>query len=125
MLKNRSIPQCTVIPELGYPDVAEAVAWLTEAFGFRLRLEIGNHRAQMKIGDGALVVMEQRSPGQAGEHHCDRARQRGARILRPPTDYPFGERQYTAEDFAGHSWTFSESIADVAPEEWGGTSIEL
>ena len=25
----------------------------------------------------------------------------------------------------GHSWTFSESIADVAPEDWGGTSVDL
>jgi len=44
----------------------------------------------------------------------------GARILRPPADYPYGERQYTAEDLAGHRWTFSQTIADVAPEEWGG-----
>jgi len=37
-----------------------------------------------------------------------------------PADYPYGERQYTAEDLAGHVWTFSLSINDVAPEEWGG-----
>jgi hypothetical protein len=23
-------------------------------------------------------------------------------------------------DSAGHQWTFSETIRDVAPEEWGG-----
>jgi len=34
--------------------------------------------------------------------HHDRAKQHGARILRPPpTDYPYGERQYTAEDSGG------------------------
>jgi len=54
--------------------------------------------------------------------HHERAQERGARILEPPADYPYGERQYTAEDLAGRRWTFSESIADVAPEEWGGTS---
>ncbi len=27
------------------------------------------------------------------------------------------------EDLAGHQWTFSETLADVAPEEWGGTSV--
>ncbi len=37
-----------------------------------------------------------------------------------PTDFPYGERQYTAEDPAGHQWTFSQTLADVAPEEWGG-----
>jgi hypothetical protein len=35
------------------------------------------------------------------------------------------ERQYHAEDLGGHQWTFSESIADVAPEEWGGTTADL
>lgn len=32
----------------------------------------------------------------------------------------FGERQYGVRDPWGHVWTFSESVADVAPEEWGG-----
>jgi hypothetical protein len=32
---------------------------------------------------------------------------------------PFVERQYTVEDSRGHRWTFSQSIADVAPEAWG------
>jgi uncharacterized glyoxalase superfamily protein PhnB len=57
--------------------------------------------------------------------HHERAGRRGATVLRPPTDYPFGERQYTVEDFSDHRWTFSQSIADVAPEEWGGTSGQL
>jgi uncharacterized glyoxalase superfamily protein PhnB len=46
----------------------------------------------------------------------------GARIVMEPTDFPYGERQYEAEDFAGHRWTFSETLRDVAPEEWGGVS---
>ena len=36
------------------------------------------------------------------------------------TDFEYGERQYSAEDPAGHQWTFSETLRDVAPEEWGG-----
>jgi uncharacterized glyoxalase superfamily protein PhnB len=52
-------------------------------------------------------------------HHAH-ARQRGARILQPREDFPYGERQYGAEDAAGHRWTFSQTIADVAPEDWGG-----
>ena len=55
--------------------------------------------------------------------HCERARQHGARILMEPKDFEYGERQYNAEDFAGHHWTFSETIRDVAPEEWGGISV--
>ncbi len=55
--------------------------------------------------------------------HCERARAHGARILMEPTDFEYGERQYRAEDPAGHQWTFSETLADVAPEQWGGQSV--
>ena len=44
----------------------------------------------------------------------------GARILKPLADYPYGERQYTAQDLGGHIWTFSQSISDVDPARWGG-----
>jgi uncharacterized glyoxalase superfamily protein PhnB len=57
--------------------------------------------------------------------HCERAREHGARIVMEPTDFEYGERQYAAEDIAGHQWTFSQTLADVAPEDWGGTSVTL
>ena len=140
MKVNRSIPAATVIPVLVYPDVREAVAWLGAAFGFVERVRIGeNHRAQLKVGDGALIVADvrgDRRPPRPGEvngsvtvrvddarAHCGRARNAGARILMEPTDFEYGERQYSAEDFAGHQWTFSETLADVAPEEWGGEYV--
>ena len=128
MIANRSAPGASVIPVVGYPDVAEASDWLCEAFGFTERLRIGEHRAQLLFGDGAVIVTE------LGEHsgpstvqvrvedadaHHERAAGAGARILNPPTDYPYGERQYSAEDPGGHRWTFSQSIADVDPESWG------
>jgi len=55
--------------------------------------------------------------------HCERARAHGARILLEPTDFEYGERQFTAQDPAGHRWTFSETLADIAPEQWGGESV--
>jgi uncharacterized glyoxalase superfamily protein PhnB len=58
----------------------------------------------------------------ADAHH-DRAVAHGARVVSPPTDYPYGERQYTALDLGGHHWTFSESIADVDPADWGGILV--
>lgn len=141
MKPNRSIPAPTVIPVLVYPDVREAVAWLGEAFRFVERVRIGeNHRAQLAFGDGAVIIGDvhgdRRAPGpgevthqvmvrvEDARAHCEHARAHGARILTEPTDFPFGERQYTAEDPAGHHWTFSETLADVAPEEWGGTSVD-
>jgi uncharacterized glyoxalase superfamily protein PhnB len=139
--RNRSIPSAVVIPVLIYPDVREAVAWLSGAFGFVERLQIGeNHRSQLSVGDGAVIVGDvrhDRRPPRAGEvthsvtvrvddvnAHCARARAQGARILMEPTDFEYGERQYTAADLAGHQWTFSETLDDVDPETWGGTLLE-
>jgi uncharacterized glyoxalase superfamily protein PhnB len=139
--RNRSIPSALVIPVLVYPDVREAVAWLTEAFGFAERLRIGeSHRSQLSFGDGgALIVADvrgERRPPRPGEvtssvvvrvedakAHCERAREHGARIVMEPTDFEYGERQYTAGDFAGHQWTFSETLADVDPAVWGGELV--
>jgi len=94
MLANRSIPRCTVIPELAYPDVAEAIDWLRDAFGLTLRLRIANHRAQLNVGDCAVVLTERRGDAEGVpthsvmvrvddvQRHHDRAVQEGARILR-------------------------------------------
>jgi uncharacterized glyoxalase superfamily protein PhnB len=142
MLVNRSAPPTTVIPQLAYPDVIAAAKWLCAAFGFSVRLGIGTHRVQLNVGDGAVVVMEL-PPEKSldGSHqnftcsvmirvddvnaHHDHALQHGVRILRPPADYPYGERQYTVADLVGRPWTFTQSIADVDPIEWGGAPGRL
>ena len=140
MKANRSIPSSVVIPVLIFPDVREAVDWLSAAFGFVERVRIGeNHRSQLSVGEGAVIVgdvRDERRPPRPGEvthsvmvrvddvdSHCERARMQGARILREPTNFEYGERQYTAEDLAGHQWTFSETLDDVAPDAWGGTLV--
>ncbi|MEP7012424.1 MAG: VOC family protein [Acidobacteriota bacterium] len=140
---NRSCPPSTVIPELAYPDVTEAATWLCQAFGFVERLRIGNHRVQLTFGDGAIVVTEQRvvpesSSPELTTHtshsvmvrvadadiHRARAQQFGAQIINPPADYPYGERQYTAVDLGGHRWTFTQTIVDIHPKDWGGELFE-
>jgi uncharacterized glyoxalase superfamily protein PhnB len=40
------------------------------------------------------------------------------------TDFEYGERQYAAQDPAGHRWTFFETLGDVAPETWGGLTVD-
>ena len=57
--------------------------------------------------------------------HHERSRELGAHILQDPVSYPYGERQYVCEDLAGHRWCFTQSIADVTPEQWGGVSGSL
>jgi uncharacterized glyoxalase superfamily protein PhnB/ketosteroid isomerase-like protein len=129
------MPPGSIIPVLAYPDLAAAVDWLCGTFGFVERLRIGGHRSQLVVGPAAAVVAVQ-GEGQAGasaathslmlrvddlDQHYAQARAGGARIVQPPADYPYGERQYTAEDLAGHRWTFTQPIADIDPRDWGGT----
>ncbi|MGH3438077.1 MAG: VOC family protein [Sciscionella sp.] len=56
--------------------------------------------------------------------HFERARSHCARILEPPTDREYGECECTLEDLAGHRWQFTQTIRDVAPEEYDCTSID-
>ena len=140
MRANRSLPSAVVVPVLIYPDVREAVAWLSSAFGFVERVRIGDsHRSQLVVGDGAVIIGDVRNdrrpprPGAVTHSvlvrveevaaHCERARSHGARIVMEPTDFEYGERQYTAEDPVGHQWTFSETLDDIAPEAWGGILV--
>ena len=133
MLNNRSMMKSTVIPELAYADPAKAAQWLEGAFGLSVRLRIANHRIQMNVGDGHVVLTdrEARTPcslmvrvDDVDAHHA-RAAAFGAQIVAPPETHPYGERQYAATDCGGHTWKFSQSVADVAPEDWGGTPEEL
>jgi uncharacterized glyoxalase superfamily protein PhnB len=135
MLSNRSIPRSTVLPELAYPDIGEAIDQLCAAFGFTVRIRMGDHRAQLNVGDGAIVLIEvDRDVARKcsilvrvddAAAHCERARRNGVHILREPADFPYGERQYNAEDFAGHHWCFTQSIADIDPRDWGGAPGQI
>jgi len=140
-MTNRSAPPSTVTPVLVYPDVRAAVAWLEEALGFEERVRIGDsHRAQLRVGsDGAVVVADVGSdrvqPAGAGMTHLvkvrvpdvdvafARARAGGARVVEEPTTWEYGERSGVVEDIGGHRWELTQTVRDVAPEEWGGTTV--
>jgi uncharacterized glyoxalase superfamily protein PhnB len=148
LVKNRSRPAGTVVPTLIYDDVPDAVDWLCNAFGFRLRIRAGRGHAQLAIGGGSMMLGQSRTEaGPDGDAlvfappddrrvsqsifvavddvdaHHRRAVAAGARIAQAPTDHMFGERQYTAFDLAGYRWTFSQSIADVDPASWGAETM--
>ena len=130
-----------VIPVLSYLDVRGAVAWLEASFGFIERVRVGeDHRAQMSVGDGAVIIADtggdRRAPNPAVktcsvtvrvadvQAQRNQAAEHGGTILMEPTDFPFGERQCTVRDPWGHHWTFSQTIVDVAREDWGGETID-
>jgi len=138
---SRTMPQCSIIPVLIYPELAEALIWLKNVFGFRERWHAGDHRAQMSFGNGAIAICSVTSkpsgsltpPAGFKSHsllvrvddvvaHYEHALKNGAEIIHIPVDFPYGEKQYTVKDIGGHIWTFSQSIADLAPEDWGATT---
>jgi uncharacterized glyoxalase superfamily protein PhnB len=141
MLTNRSAPPVTVTPVLVYPDVRAAVAWLAAAFGFEERVRIGDsHRAQLRVGtDGAVVVTDvggaRVAPDGGGVSHLIKvrvpdvdaafavARDHGARVVEELTTWEYGERSGVLEDLGGHRWELTQTVRDVQPEDWGGTTV--
>ena len=141
---NRSLPDATFIPVRSYPDLDAAVFWLREVVGARERLRVpgdhGPHRVQLTVGHGAVVVAAwdaASTPATGGRPPAvlivrvpdvnaayERALALGASGLTPPADQPFGERQASVRDPAGHVWTLTETIADVHPASWGGQLVE-
>ncbi len=143
MLKNRSVPADVILPHITYENVADALVWLTKAFGFTEHYRYGESEgrvsgAQMRLGDAWIMLNSARpgraSPAEAGrltqsltvfvedvDAHFDRAKSAGAKIVEELNETAYGERQYGAEDLEGHHWLFSRHARDVSPEEWGAT----
>jgi uncharacterized glyoxalase superfamily protein PhnB len=142
MLKNRSVPADIVLPHITYQDVADAIAWLTKAFGFTEHYRYGEggrvDGAQMHLGDAWIMLNSARagrtSPAQAGcqtqsltvfvedvDAHFERTNSAGAKIVEDLHETAYGERQYGVEDLEGHHWLFSRHARDVSPDEWGAT----
>jgi uncharacterized glyoxalase superfamily protein PhnB len=144
-VENRSAPPGPIVPNLVYADASVAARWLCERFGFEERLRWGppdDPTVELEVGSGAVFVS---GPG-AGhgsatdlafrpprpselshtlmvavddvDAHHERSVRLGAELLVGIETYRFGERQYSARDLGGHVWTFTQSVADVAPEAW-------
>jgi len=127
-MENRSAPPAPVVPEVPCGgDVPGLVAFLCEAYGFRERLRIGAHRAQLTYGGGALIVTDRpEGPVPVWLRVADadaalaRAVALGAVVHAEPEDHVYGERQAVVIDPWGNRWTLSQPIADVDPADWGG-----
>lgn len=126
----KTMPESTVIPVLTYPNLEEAINWLTNTLEFKERWRIGNHRAQLSYGNCTIAVTEGITRNSTAlivrltdiDDHFAKSQLSGVKIITSPTDYFYGERQYTIEDIGGHYWTLSETVQDLTPEDWGATS---
>ena len=143
MISNRSVPTDTILPHIVYPDVAEAITWLTKTFGFTEHYRYGEpggavSGAQMLLANAWIMLNRARpgsaTPAQLGygtqsltvflgdvDAHFQKAKSAGARILEDLHETVYGERQYGAEDLAGHHWLFSRHARDLSPDQWGAT----
>lgn len=142
MLLNRSAPHARVVPVLTVGDVVAAVDWYGRAWGFVEHVRIGEgHRAQLGLpgGSGAEVIVAEVRPGRRAptgdrSHQVmlkvddvatctSRAQQLGATLVDGPRDHEYGERQATITDPFGHQWVLTQTLADTAPESWGGQTV--
>ena len=143
MIRNRSVPTDTVLPHIIYQNVADALSWLTRAFGFVEHYRYGEpggpvSGAQMYLGNAYLMVKSARSggvsPAQPGyrtqyltvfvddvDAHYERTKSAGAKIVEELNETCYGERQYGVEDLEGHVWLFSQHVRDLSPDEWGAS----
>jgi len=128
-----------ITPYLLYEDVAKAVDWLSQAFGFRERMRLPGpdgtvSHAEIELEDGVVMLgcpgADYRNPNRLGgvtqsiyvyvddvDKHFERAERAGAVILAEPEDQFYGDRRYGAEDPEGHHWYFAQHVRDVAPED--------
>jgi len=121
-----------VTPYLLYEDGEAAIAFLTEAFGFR---EVdraigaaGGLHAELEVSPGGGRVYAGqppqgfRNPAEVGrtslvhvmvdevDAHCERAKSAGALLVEELADTPFGHRRYGCRDPQGHEWYFAQVL---------------
>lgn len=126
-----------------YKDPKAALKWLEEAFGFEpfmVMLDPNDQllHAEMRVGDGIVMVASEWSPAhksprtidgvntqtvhvqitESVDAHCERARKAGAVIQMEPTTQFYGDRTYRAVDPEGHIWSFGQTITPMTAAEW-------
>lgn len=136
---NRSAPWARVVPVLGVTDVREAAAWYVAVFGLVEHVRVGEaHRVQLGVdGERAEVIVRELRDDErvAGTAHqvmfrvedvdevLTAARAAGADADEAGRDMPYGERQAGLVDPFGHEWVLTQTVRDVNPSEWGGTTV--
>ena len=110
-------------------DIAASVAHYRDAFGFTvtfqygeptfyaclcrdevsLHLRAGNDKTRSRSGNGAIAVFVKDVDALHRELVA-----RGAKVLKPPHDYPYGMRDFNTVDLDGNELTFGMESATAA-----------
>ena len=142
MINNRSVPTNILLPHIEYQNLPEAIAWLRQAFGFRVHYTYGDpvNGAQMFMGEAWIMVRQARagqaSPASLGygtqsltvfvedvEGQLQKVKAADGRIVEVLNETMYGELQFGVEDIEGHHWLFSRHARDVDPKDWGATLV--
>jgi uncharacterized glyoxalase superfamily protein PhnB len=127
-----------ITPHIFYDDVAAAMDWLVEAFGFGVRLSMTNKsglvvHGELEVADGLVMLgLTAENPDWISpltsqgrvisrlyifidniDAHYDQAVKCGAKIIRSPKDEFWGDRVYECIDPEGHRWKFAQHLWDV------------
>jgi uncharacterized glyoxalase superfamily protein PhnB len=113
-----------IVPEVGYRDAREALAWLTQILGMEVGLVVDEPNgdvahAELWFGGEAVYVGTHRDLGDitvsstclAAENDAEveaiyaRANGSGSRIEQELTDTAFGSHQFAVRDPEGNIWT--------------------
>lgn len=138
MVPNPPHDMPRITPHLFYDDVAAAIDWLVEAFGFEVRLRMTDNDGHVVHGDlevaDSLVMVGLTSEGATRESpkslggkvsqrlyifvddvdaHYERAQKAGAQITVPLAEQFYGDRVYECVDPEGHRWKFAQHVRDV------------
>ncbi len=121
----------TLSPYVYYEDLAAALDFLADAFGFTVRMRNENpdgslNHCEMTVGDSVLMLgtpPDYENPCRLGhvtvgmhvhvddvDTHYARAVAAGAKADRSPQDMPYGVRSYGAVDPEGHQWYFAQPL---------------
>jgi len=137
MVSNPPHDMPRITPHLFYDDVAAAIDWLVNAFGFEVRLRMTDKDGAVVHGDlevaDSLVMVGltsesplRESPKSLGkisqrlyifvddvDAHYERARKAGAQITSELKEQFYGDRVYECVDPEGHRWKFAQHVRDV------------
>jgi uncharacterized glyoxalase superfamily protein PhnB len=134
----------SVIPTFRYEDAPAAIAFLVEAFGFEVAMDVRDgdvvEHAELTFDDGMVMLGSVRrgadrefdrlvtTVAEVGRPtctpyivvddvraHAERARVGGAEIVMPPEEQGYGGANYTARDPEGNLWSFGSY------DPWGAT----
>ena len=125
-----------LIPVVPYRDIRAGHDFLVEVLGFGSgglvedgegnvvhgEVLVGGRRIWLHAAAGGLTTPEASGAATAGvvvhvadvDAHFRHARDRGATILREPTDEDYGQREYGVRDPEGHNWYIATPFASPA-----------